>query len=542
MSVYNYNFDIADSPDSNFLSPSSSTNTSSLFESPNPNLHLLDGTFFKYLPEESTSEQIVALCIKCVEKKTKIKEKTPMTDRPQKTTQVADSSPSPRQFLPAHNSTSLPQSPLVPFTLALPPNIAGQVRQGKSTPNKRILLAVDNGPNTAQQQVILKDEPIPSNPGPSIFDPDNPFPLVIIDDSDTPTGGPNMNSGGNETTLGDLLNRPQQIAAPRFFAPPTFHPRSGQASTFLQKFEVAAGRNGWDSALRLTYLGNYLEGAASKWYQTYINDPSKVTSTWETLKTDFRREFVGEDYLRELQRKLFGRKQRFTEPPREYYYDLLELADEVDPNMPFDAFKLHFENGLHPSMQDHFSLAAGAATDLPSLLKAVTILQGIHARKISNGRGNTTSPSPGSYNNTGTSKKQWDTPSARTLNSPWSSEAHASSSVSPQSVPRPYQNRSQFPRRNFRDSDSSKRFTNSGNQGASRYNGGNTQHSAGTTRRRDDAYVPNTRSRDGRPICQDCNKIGHFTCRSLPSKTSSSDSPDTNNSVLDSPNGGGRLQ
>ncbi|KAL1492433.1 hypothetical protein ABEB36_010685 [Hypothenemus hampei] len=376
-----------------------------------------------------------------------------MTDRPQKTTQVADSSPSPRQFLPAHNS---------------------QVRQGKSTPNKRILLAVDNGPNTAQQQVILKDEPIPSNPGPSIFDPDNPFPLVIIDDSDTPTGGPNMNSGGNETTLGDLLNRPQQIAAPRFFAPPTFHPRSGQASTFLQKFEVAAGRNGWDSALRLTYLGNYLEGAAT---------------------------------------------------------------DEVDPNMPFDAFKLHFENGLHPSMQDHFSLAAGAATDLPSLLKAVTILQGIHARKISNGRGNTTSPSPGSYNNTGTSKKQWDTPSARTLNSPWSSEAHASSSVSPQSVPRPYQNRSQFPRRNFRDSDSSKRFTNSGNQGASRYNGGNTQHSAGTTRRRDDAYVPNTRSRDGRPICQDCNKIGHFTCRSLPSKTSSSDSPDTNNSALDSPNG-----
>ncbi|KAL1494721.1 hypothetical protein ABEB36_010272 [Hypothenemus hampei] len=310
----------------------------------------------------------------------------------------------------------------------------------------------------------------------------------------------------------------------------------------LQKFEVAAGRNGWDSALRLIYLGNYLEGAASKWYQTYINDPSKVTSTWETLKTDFRREFVGEDYLRELQRKLFGRKQRFTEPPREYYYDLLELADEVDPNMPFDAFKLHFENGLHPSMQDHFSLAAGAATDLPSLLKAVTILQGIHARKISNGRGNTTSPSPGSYNNTGTSKKQWDTPSARTLNPPWSSEAHASSSASPQSVPRPYQNRSQFPRRNFRDSDSSKRFTNPGNQGASRYNGGNTQHSAGTTRRRDDAYVPNTRSRDGRPICQDCNKIGHFTCRSLPSKTSSSDSPDTNNSALDSPNGGGRLQ
>ncbi|KAL1487961.1 hypothetical protein ABEB36_015342 [Hypothenemus hampei] len=266
-----------------------------------------------------------------------------MTDRPQKTTQVADSSPSPRQFLPAHNS---------------------QVRQGKSTPNKRILLAVDNGPNTAQQQVILKDEPIPSNPGPSIFDPDNPFPLVIIDDSDTPTGGPNMNSGGNETTLGDLLNRPQQIAAPRF----SHHQRSTPDRDRRRRFYRSLR---WqpDATVGIPRFASHIWETTSRVLPVSGTRPTSMTLP------------------KELQRKLFGRKQRFTEPPREYYYDLLELADEVDPNMPFDAFKLHFENGLHPSMQDHFSLAAGAATDLPSLLKAVTILQGIHARKISNGRG-----------------------------------------------------------------------------------------------------------------------------------------------------------
>lgn len=31
-----------------------------------PRLKILDGTFFKYLPEESTSQNIVALCMKCL--------------------------------------------------------------------------------------------------------------------------------------------------------------------------------------------------------------------------------------------------------------------------------------------------------------------------------------------------------------------------------------------------------------------------------------------------------------------------------------------
>ncbi|KAL1489447.1 hypothetical protein ABEB36_014340 [Hypothenemus hampei] len=280
-----------------------------------------------------------------------------MTDRSRQTT-GRDASPLHSHFLPDHNSTSLPKQPLVPFDLSLPANVADKVRSDTSSPAKRLVLTIDDGTNTSPQKVLLRDLPPLTHPGPSIFDPDHPFPLVIIDDSDSQTGDPKMNTG-NDTTLGDLHNRPQQV------------------STFLNKFELAAGRNGWDAALRLMYLGNYLEGPASKWYQAYFNDPAKVTSTWETVKADFRREFVGEDYLRELQRKLFSRRQRFTEPPREYYYDLLEIADEVNPNMPFDTFKMHFENGLHPSLQDHFSLAAGTAVDFPSLLKAVTILPGI---------------------------------------------------------------------------------------------------------------------------------------------------------------------
>ncbi|KAL1492464.1 hypothetical protein ABEB36_010716 [Hypothenemus hampei] len=404
-----------------------------------------------------------------------------MTDRSRRIT-GRDASPLHSHFLPNHNSTSLPKQPLVPFDLSLPANVADKVRSDTSSPAKRLVLTIDDGPNTPPQKVLLRDIPPLTHPGPSIFDPDHPLPIITIADTDTQTGVPKMYAG-NDTTLGDLHNRPQQVVTPRFLEPPTFHPRFGQASTFLNKFELAAGRNGWDAALRLMYLGNYLEGPASKWYQAYFNDPANVTSTWETVKTDFRREFVGEDYLKELQRKLFS-------------------PDEANPNIPFDTFKMHFENGLHPSLQDHFSLAAGAAVDFPSLLKAeFTLVKWRMEVKMEALQTRIRVRIPG---------RQWYNSPAHASGDRWNTKPNTSFPTSQQSSSLSYHGRSQDLQQNFKNNDSQrpqiKQQADSGPRGAYRGNRGDTQQSLGNGRRSTNSYVPNTRSWDGRPICQDWNK------------------------------------
>ncbi|KAL1492455.1 hypothetical protein ABEB36_010707 [Hypothenemus hampei] len=419
-----------------------------------------------------------------------------------------DISPSSSRFLPDHNSTSVPPSPLVPVSLSVPSSIADKLQPGKGSPTKRVVLTVDDGPNTVQQRVTLKDEPAPPKPGPSIFDPDHSFPVVVIDDTDTPVANAEMETAQNEVTLSDIQNRHQQAIVPRFIAPPIFHPPSGQAVTFLRKFEVATGRNGWDSGLRLTYLGNYLEEAASKWYQAYSNDPAKGSNTWEMVKADFRREFMGKDDLRELQRKLFGRKQRYTESPREYYYDLLEIADEVDASMPFETFKAHFENGLHPSMQDHLTITAEAAEDLPALLRAVGMLQSIHTRMMAKGTGGRTGLTATGRETTGTSRENW-TSQGRPSGPRWDHTTQAPVTGSPQSSSSSYGNTGAYPRQDSRGDASSK----SGTPGTYRGNNGSGRQLSRNDRRRDNSFIPTTHSRDGRPICQDCNKIGHFTCR-----------------------------
>ncbi|KAL1490239.1 hypothetical protein ABEB36_012968 [Hypothenemus hampei] len=356
------------------------------------------------------------------------------SDKSQRTS-GGESSPSPSRFQPCHNSTSLTLQPLVPFGLSLPADVADKIRPGKGSVTKRIVLTVNDGLNTTQQKVILKDEPTLTNPGPSIFDSDHPFPIVIIDDADTPTVDSKINTTENDIILGDLHNHTQQ---------------------------AEAGRNGWDATLRLTYLGNYLEGADSKWYQAYFNDPTEITSTWETVKADFRRKFVGEGYLREAQHKLFGRKQRFTESPREYYYDLLDIADKVDPNMPFATFQLHFENGLHPSMQNYFALAAGSAGDLPSLLGAVTILQGIHAHMIANGARSGDTSYSNVRNSTGTTGKQWYNTPARASSDHWTTDSRACPAESQPASSASYCNKLLYSRQNFRDGESSKQYENCG--------------------------------------------------------------------------------
>lgn len=57
-----------DSLNQELQSQGSSTSTISL-----PRLGLLDGTFFKYIPEESTAHKITALCTKCLPSTTKVR-------------------------------------------------------------------------------------------------------------------------------------------------------------------------------------------------------------------------------------------------------------------------------------------------------------------------------------------------------------------------------------------------------------------------------------------------------------------------------------
>jgi len=47
-----------------------------------------------------------------------------------------------------------------------------------------------------------------------------------------------------------------------------------------------------------------LDGPAQVWYQNYVNDPKNVFNTWAIIRTDFLKEFAGDQPFRKLKFKL----------------------------------------------------------------------------------------------------------------------------------------------------------------------------------------------------------------------------------------------
>ncbi len=71
-------------------------------------------------------------------------------------------------------------------------------------------------------------------------------------------------------------------------------------------------------------------------------------------------EFDGERAKRYYKLKLKSRIQSENEDIKQYYYDLIELANIVDPKMPVSTFREYFENGNHTKCLEKFLLLSNS--------------------------------------------------------------------------------------------------------------------------------------------------------------------------------------
>ncbi|KAL1492541.1 hypothetical protein ABEB36_010781 [Hypothenemus hampei] len=293
-------------------------------------------------------------------------------------------------------STAFPTQP-ASLAIALPTELVDEVFKtaNQDTPKVTIHLEDDSTLDTFDKLVIYDkviltqssekpnlNEPVrlptsPPQPVPSIFDPSFPLSAKIHSQAIHTT---NMNTSNN-ATLSMALGKAREPASPRFMAPTTFNPNTGQVVSFLSQYEAAANCNGWDEAYKIMYFGNFLEGPANDWYQNYANNIANRDNDWQTIKADFRKEFIGERQSRTMKIKLSNKRQSSSEPLRKYYYDLLTLAKEVDPMMPFEVFKEHFESGIHSSLLEPYYMTNDNVVDHASLKTLVMKLDDVEKRR-----------------------------------------------------------------------------------------------------------------------------------------------------------------
>jgi len=139
----------------------------------------------------------------------------------------------------------------------------------------------------------------------------------------------------HSSTVSSPVSEPKTPTTPKFTCPPTFNPSIDSPIIFVNKYEKTAIVNSWSENHKISYLANCLEGPAHTWFGNYISEPENQIKTWLNIKSDFLKEFSGEQPLRKLKFRLITRKQQDADDIKKYYYDLLLIANEIDPEITF---------------------------------------------------------------------------------------------------------------------------------------------------------------------------------------------------------------
>ncbi|EFA13152.1 uncharacterized protein LOC107398436 [Tribolium castaneum] len=153
------------------------------------------------------------------------------------------------------------------------------------------------------------------------------------------------------TTISEATTRGRVVATPKFLSPPVFNPCGGNPIQYMRIYEKTAVVNGWSDTHKIAYFECFMEGAAAVWVADYTSRDENHNKKWLDLKKDFLREFGGEDHERVLKLKFDARHQGAGEDLKYYYFDMVALANEVNPKMPFEMFRDKFEAGMHPTFR-----------------------------------------------------------------------------------------------------------------------------------------------------------------------------------------------
>lgn len=279
-------------------------------------------------------------------------------------------------------------------------------------------------------------------------------------------------------TIGDAAANQRAPTTPKFVSPSSFDPVQTNPAIFLRSYDRCALANNWDDAHKINFLPHFLEGAANIWYTAYVADANNAQKTWNDVKRDFFTHFGGDAALKSSKLKFQTRRQGVGEDIKSFYYDLIVLANDYQPNMTTDAFRDQLELGLHPNyfeLYDLLSQPRMTKTELnATIMKISALKERQELARLSEHMSLVTLAS--------------SKPPAQRAEIPNNTER---SNVVPQSL--------RVPPREFRGPPRNRQELN--NQ--PRYS------------------FPKSRARDGRVICYKCGRYGHYAsaCRTLPHAT-----------------------
>lgn len=187
----------------------------------------------------------------------------------------------------------------------------------------------------------------------------------------------NLSSTSEEEEIAEIM-----VPAVRAKDPPTFRGADGEdALGWMERYEATGRYNQWgDEQLRSNFK-MFIDNSALKWYNC-SNIPDRWADTpgvnqgdppTPGLRTVFLRQFQHENFKIFQEAKLRNRVQGFNESMTEYYYDIINLCRAVDPNMPENSKVEALFRGLKPSwLEKLYPLGINTCADFLAKAKIFT--------------------------------------------------------------------------------------------------------------------------------------------------------------------------
>ena len=152
--------------------------------------------------------------------------------------------------------------------------------------------------------------------------------------------------------------------------PPIFQGENGEdVVEWLASYEQIVEYNMWTDDQALRNLGMALGGVARRWFVSLLPRPE----TFQTLRTELLDAFKPQNYEMEIESQLRSRTQKDGESAVNYCYDMIYLCNKLDPNMP-ESFKVqHIIRGLNPSLVIKVYPFLSLPYDSKDLLKQIQI-------------------------------------------------------------------------------------------------------------------------------------------------------------------------
>ena len=280
----------------------------------------------------------------------------------------------------------------------------------------------------------------------------------------------------------------QPVIPPRHKDPPVFRGAADEdVVNWIFRFEQIADYNQWNPDQRLRHIGMCFEGVAEKWHcslMTRVPPPL----TFDAFREELLRAFKPVNYEDHLETRLRSRVQGSGESFVDYFHDVLFMCSRIDPTMSERSKIGHLFRGLLPgTVRGIYRFIQPDSTTNDLFREAQIFLQGedIAAKR---------------------EKSSESVPPIQPILHMKSENPSQNSDPSPGPSDSSAVSREELKQMEKRILDNIAKAM----EGANRQGTQREQRDQGKRDRPPTGYGRNKRTRDGRPICNDCGKPGHI--------------------------------